>query len=334
MNFNNRKMNLFKIFALLILAMVFIYTYSINKREKYEGVLEIKNNVPLIHSLEAFPKAKQLSFRIYLKTRNGGKNIKAGYYELKGNLSLREIVNILESGTSKVTKITIPEGYSYKNIIKILVKDGRWKEEKIEEALKKRAFPYPTPEGNYEGYFYPETYLIPDNYNEEQVVNVILNYFLKMFPSENYPDKKDFYQKLIMASIIEREAMISDEKPRIASVFYNRIDKGMRLASDATVNFLYDYSKKRIYYKHLEIDSPYNTYKNVGLPPAPIASPDKKSVEAAYNPEKTDYLFFVAVGDGSHHFTRTYKEHLEFQKQNEKNKLEEKNKLDEKNKEK
>ena len=94
--------------------------------------------------------------------------------------------------------------------------------------------------------------------------------------------------------------------------------KGMTLSSDATVNYLFDYSKRRIYYKDLEIDSPYNTYKYKGLPPAPIANPDIKSVEAAYNPAKTDYLFFVAKGDGYHYFSRTYKEHLEFQRNNRK----------------
>ena len=90
----------------------------------------------------------------------------------------------------------------------------------------------------------------------------------------------------------------------------------MTLSSDATVNYLYDYSKKRIYYKDLEIDSPYNTYKYKGLPPGPIASPDKDSMNAAYKPSNTSYLFFVAKGDGTHFFSKTYKEHLEFQKNN------------------
>ena len=140
--------------------------------------------------------------------------------------------------------------------------------------------------------------------------------FIKKFPPEKYPDKEEFYKKLIMASIIEREAVKEDEKPLIASAFYNRMKKGMTLSSDATVNYLYDYSKKRIYYKDLEIDSPYNTYKYKGLPPSPIANPDIKSVEAAYNPSDTKYLFFVAKGNGYHYFSKTYEEHLEFQRKN------------------
>ena len=150
----------------------------------------------------------------------------------------------------------------------------------------------------------------------KEKLEVPLNYFLKMFPPEKYPNKEKFYKKLIMASILEREAMLKNEKPLMAGVFYNRLKKGMTLSSDATVNYIYNYKKKRMYYKDLEIDSPYNTYMYKGLPPAPISNPDKNSEDAAYNPTKTKYLFFVARGDGGHFFSRTYKEHLDFQNNN------------------
>ncbi|MGL5231700.1 MAG: endolytic transglycosylase MltG [Fusobacteriaceae bacterium] len=313
------KKNIIKILMLIIVicSVFFVsYEYSVNKKVKYKTLLEIKKDAPLITSLEKLEITKSMYFKLYLKTRDGGKKIKAGYYEIRGNYSIKEIINILESGSSKVEKVTIPEGYSFKNIVKILVKNEKWNSDKIYEALKIMKFPYPTPNGNFEGYFYPETYLIPSNYSEYQAIEIILKEFLKKFPPEKYPDKEDFYQKLIMASIIEREAVKKDEKPIIASAFYNRMKKGMTLSSDATVNYLYDYTKKRMYYKDLEIESPYNTYKNKGLPPAPIASPDKNSVDAAYSPAETDYLFFVAKGDGYHFFSRTYKEHLDFQKKN------------------
>ncbi len=299
-----------------IIVVLSFYNFAVNKKYEYNTLLEINKDIPLLKSLEKLEISKTLPFKIHLKIRDGGRGIKAGYYEIKGMYSLKEVINILESGSSKVEKITIPEGYSLKNIIKILIKNEKWDSGKIEQALKEIQFPYPTPEGNFEGYFYPETYLIPANYTEYQVVETILKEFLKKFPPEQYPDKKEFYEKLIMASIIEREAVVKEEKPLIASVFYNRIKKGMTLSSDATVNYLYDYSKKRIYYKDLEIDSPYNTYKYKGLPPGPIASPDKDSMNAAYKPSNTSYLFFVAKGDGTHFFSKTYKEHLEFQKNN------------------
>ena len=163
---------------------------------------------------------------------------------------------------------------------------------------------------------YPETYYLSVDTNETEIVKAMLSQFLKVFPAQNYPDKKMFYEKLIMASIIEREAQLKDEKPLMASVFYNRLKKGMKLGSDATVNYLYDYSKRRMYYKDLKIDSPYNTYMYRGLPPGPISNPDYTSVMAAMNPAQTDYLFFVVTSTGKHTFTKTYKEHLEVQKKN------------------
>ena len=117
-----------------------------------------------------------------------------------------------------------------------------------------------------------------------------------------------------MASLLEREAKLEEEKPMIASVIENRLKKGMRLEIDSTVNYLYQYQKKRIYYKDLEKDSPYNTYRHTGLPPGPICSPTEKSMYAAYHPAKTDFYFFVTKGEGAHHFTKTYQEHINFQK--------------------
>lgn len=315
-----------KLIYLLIVVMIIIgggtgYIYhEINKPEKYAKVIEIKSDVPLKKSLSVLPISKNIIFKGYLKYRNEGKGIKAGYYELKGNLNMKELIDVLEEGKDKVFRLTIPEGYSVAEIAELLEKMGKIDKDKFYKTFNEIEFPYPTPNGNFEGYLYPETYYIPENYDERLILRTLLREFLKKFPPENYPNKEEFYQKLIMASILEREAKLDEEKPLMASVFYNRIDKGMKLASDATVNFVYNYKKKRMYYKDLEIDSPYNTYKYKGLPPAPISNPSVVSVEAAYNPAKTDYLFFVAKGDGGHFFSKTYREHLEFQRKNKENK--------------
>lgn len=315
-----------KLIYLLIVVMIIVgggagYIYhEINKPEKYAKVIEIKSDVPLKKSLSVLPISKNIIFKGYLKYRNEGKGIKAGYYELKGNLNMKELIDVLEEGKDKVFRLTIPEGYSVAEIAELLEKMGKIDKDKFYKTFNEIEFPYPTPNGNFEGYLYPETYYIPENYDERLILRTLLREFLKKFPPENYPNKEEFYQKLIMASILEREAKLDKEKPLMASVFYNRIDKGMKLASDATVNFVYNYKKKRMYYKDLEIDSPYNTYKYKGLPPAPISNPSVVSVEAAYNPAKTDYLFFVAKGDGGHFFSKTYREHLEFQRKNKENK--------------
>ena len=309
--------NVLRILVIMIVGISALTIFSLTRKTEYNQMIEIKKGESISKSLKDLPVSKEFMFKLYLKMKNQGKNIKAGYYELKGEYSIISLVEVLESGKDKIYRFTIPEGYSLGQIVNKLVADKKIDKEKFYEELKNiKDFPYLTPNGNFEGYFYPETYNFSEIANEKEIIKIILKEFIKKFPPEKYPDKEEFYKKLIMASIIEREAVKEDEKPLIASAFYNRMKKGMTLSSDATVNYLYDYSKKRIYYKDLEIDSPYNTYKYKGLPPSPIANPDIKSVEAAYNPSDTKYLFFVAKGNGYHYFSKTYEEHLEFQRKN------------------
>ncbi|ATV06413.1 endolytic transglycosylase MltG [Fusobacterium vincentii] len=306
-----------KLFAIIFIIFIILAgttVYQFVKKDKYNLVLEIDKDKPLKESLSVLPVSNNPFFKLYLKFRNDGKDIKAGNYELRGKFNMIELVSMLESGKSKVFKFTIIEGNTVKNVIDKLVADGKGKRENFEKAFKEIDFSYPTPDGNFEGYLYPETYFIPESYDEKSIINIFLKEFLKKFPVESYPDKDEFYQKLIMASILEREAAVESEKPIMASVFYNRIAKNMTLSADSTVNFVFNYEKKRIYYKDLEVDSPYNTYKNKGLPPGPICNPTVSSVEAAYCPADTEYLFFVTKGGGEHFFSKTYKEHLDFQK--------------------
>ena len=305
---------LFVIIFIIFIILAGTTVYQFVKKDKYNLVLEIDKDKPLKESLSVLPVSNNPFFKLYLKFRNDGKDIKAGNYELRGKFNMIELVSMLESGKSKVFKFTIIEGNTVKNVIDKLVADGKGKRENFEKAFKEIDFSYPTPDGNFEGYLYPETYFIPESYDEKSIINIFLKEFLKKFPVESYPDKDEFYQKLIMASILEREAAVESEKPIMASVFYNRIAKNMTLSADSTVNFVFNYEKKRIYYKDLEVDSPYNTYKNKGLPPGPICNPTVSSVEAAYHPADTEYLFFVTKGGGEHFFSKTYEEHLEFQK--------------------
>ena len=305
---------LFVIIFIIFIILAGTTVYQFVKKDKYNLVLEIDKDKPLKESLSVLPVSNNPFFKLYLKFRNDGKDIKAGNYELRGKFNMIELVSMLESGKSKVFKFTIIEGNTVKNVIDKLVADGKGIRENFEKAFKEIDFSYPTPDGNFEGYLYPETYFIPESYDEKSIINIFLKEFLKKFPVESYPDKDEFYQKLIMASILEREAAVESEKPIMASVFYNRIAKNMTLSADSTVNFVFNYEKKRIYYKDLEVDSPYNTYKNKGLPPGPICNPTVSSVEAAYHPADTEYLFFVTKGEGEHFFSKTYKEHLDFQK--------------------
>lgn len=307
------------ILAIITMAVSVLVIFQLTNKTEYNQIIEIKKGQSISKSLKELPVSEEFLFKLYLKFKNQGKNIKAGYYELKGEYSIITLVELLESGREKLYRFTIPEGYSLEQIADKLAAEGKIDKEKFYKELNNiKDFPYPVPKGNFEGYFYPETYNFSEYFKEKEIIKTILNEFLKKFPPEKYPDKDEFYKKLIMASIIEKEAVKSDEKPIIASAFYNRMAKGMTLSSDATVNYVFGYAKRRIYYKDLAVESPYNTYKYKGLPPAPIANPDIKSVEAAYNPADTNYLFFVAKGDGYHYFSKTYAEHLEFQRNNRK----------------
>lgn len=313
-----KKKILILLFLILAIPTALFKFYSIKVAEKkdYNIQVNLKQGMSLNSVFNKLGIEDSLIFKIFLKyEKNSGKNIKAGFYEFNGKYSYADILQMMEEGKVKYTILTIPEGYSIKEIGKLLQDRGIGTEDGLKKALANiKDFPYLTPNGNFEGYLYPETYYLSVDTNETEIVKAMTKEFIKRFPPEQYPDKKIFYEQLIMASIIEREAQLKEEKPLMASVFYNRLKKGMNLGSDATVNYAYDYSKRRMYYKDLKIDSPYNTYMYKGLPPAPISNPDYNSVMAALKPANTDYLFFVVTSNGKHTFTKTYKEHLEIQK--------------------
>ena len=235
---------LFAIISIIIIILVGTTAYQLVKKDKYNLVLEIDQDKPLKESLSVLPVSNNPFFKLYLKFRNDGKDIKAGNYELRGKFNIIELVSMLESGKSKVFKFTIIEGNTVKNVIDKLVANGKGTRENFDKAFKEIDFPYPTPDNNFEGYLYPETYFIPESYDEKAIINIFLKEFLKKFPVENYPDKDEFYQKLIMASILEREAAVESEKPIMASVFYNRMNKNM---------YLIIHIKIRDFHQHLSV---------------------------------------------------------------------------------
>lgn len=309
-----RKRGLIALFLVLFcLAPVIGGGLYFLKKDTYHVTLDLAYGKNVREELAKLNTGKL--FWWYLRYfHEGGKKIKAGYYEINGRYNIPEIIEMLEEGRGQFRKITIIEGTPLTQIFTQLEQAGIGKKERYEELLKEKTFVYPTPNGNWEGYFYPETYKIPKNFQESEVIDLFLEEFLKHFPEKRYPNREEFYQKLILASLLEREAQRKEEKPIMASVIENRLNKGMRLEIDSTINYLFDYQKKRIYYKDLKVDSPYNTYRYTGLPIGPICSPTIDSMEAAYHPAKTEYYFFVTKGDGRHYFAKTYQEHMEFQK--------------------
>lgn len=164
------------------------------------------------------------------------------------------------------------------------------------------------------GYLLPDTYSFPLGISAQEVLRYLVRQTLQIFSADSVNAQLKSRglsrrQIIIMASIIEGEAMLDKERATIASVYWNRIKRGIRLQADPTIQFLLGGKPRRLLYKDLKIDSPYNTYKYKGLPPGPINNPGKSSIYAAIFPAKTDYIFFVARGDGSHVFSRTAREH-------------------------
>jgi len=164
-----------------------------------------------------------------------------------------------------------------------------------------------------EGFLFPNTYMIEKDWTQKEIIDMLLSEFNKVW-SEKYQQRADELGKSVkevvtMASMVEKEAKVANERPLIASVFYNRVNINMKLQSCATVQFILGVAKYPLLYSDLEIDSPYNTYIYYGLPPGPIASPGEASLTASLYPDDSDYLYFRAQKDGSHRFSRTLEEH-------------------------
>lgn len=211
------------------------------------------------------------------------KSLQAGSFKLSPSMSAEEIANKLTLGTEDMW-VTIPEGWRSEQILQLSGKTGDWKKD--------------------EGKYFPETYLIPKDIALEDFRQLMLKTF-----SEKVP--KITQEQLIVASMVEREAKKDVDRPLVASVIYNRLEAGMALDIDATIQYALGFWKKDLTPEDLKIKSPYNTYLNPGLPPGPICNPGLASIQAAISPAKTDYLFYLSDKNGVNHYAKTLREHNE-----------------------
>lgn len=247
--------------------------------------------------------------------------LRHGEYALSPSQSAIEMVRILARGESVQHRVTVPEGYTVVQIADVLaaaglVDRGRF----LALALRGgRRFERPTlaglPSGSLEGYLFPDTYHFTRGLDEAAVVER----FLDRFDARVDPALREaarargltLHELLTVASMIEREARVPDERPVIAGVIYNRLTRGMRLEIDATVLYALGEHRTVVTFKDLEVESPYNTYRRAGLPPGPIANPGLDSIRAAAAPADVPFLYYVLRPDGRHHFSRTLNEHLD-----------------------
>ena len=260
------------------------------------------------------------AFVYYARIHKADGSLKAGEFYITPNLSAGAILELLKSGATATYNVTIPEGYNTKQIAEVFSKKKLINYYRFMDIVANGRFDYdflqgaPTGEKRLEGFLFPDTYKIEIGTKEEDIINMMLQRFQK----ENTPELRakakalnlSVRQVVTLASIIEREAKTAEDRPLVSAVFHNRLKINMKLESCATVQYIIgDPNKKVLSYKDIAVISPYNTYKNPGLPAGPIASPGKASLVAAINPANVKYLYFVAKPDGSNQFSNTAKEH-------------------------
>ena len=255
------------------------------------------------------------AFRIVVRHRRSDRHLHAGTYVLRRNMTLWQIVDEFEKGQVTLISWTVPEGLTAGAIAELWETAGLGTAESFREAseLPRLLKQYGLEDKTVEGYLFPNTYKFAKGITVEQAVEMMLSEFKQQWPETFDKEARSLgltrHEIVTLASVIEKEAQVKSERPRIASVFHNRLKRKWRLQADPTVLYALGNPKRLLTRADLSVDSPYNTYKHKGLPPGPIANPGIDSIIAALRPEKTDYFYFVAIGEGKHHFSKTLSEH-------------------------
>ncbi len=278
---------------------------------KGEGTREIAEALEQDHLIRS-----SVVFVAYLKLNGRGDDVQVGDYLVRKNLTMMQIYKMITEGDVITTKITIPEGWTDKQIENELIKKGVTSESGFENALKKDYsfdFLKESPNGDLQGFLFPDTYILSSRPTAEEAISKMLTEFKQKANSEIRAkmdsDHLSYYQVLTLASIVEREVQTKADKKVVAGIFLNRLNTGMNLDSCATVQYVLGTNKKILSDQDISVDSPYNTYLNKGLPPGPIANPGMDSIDAVLNPTKTDYFYFFTGKDGKTYFSKTEAEH-------------------------
>jgi len=258
-----------------------------------------------------------LGFRFLARITGKGSRLKPGAYRLNSSMSPREVLTKIANGEVSARWVTFPEGFTVKQIAERLAAEGLAKRDRFLELALYGGSSFTTgfrhPGNSLEGYLFPDTYLIPTGTSEEAIIREMLACFERKVASPMSSDiarsGMSLRDVITMASLIEREARVSKDRNLISGVLRNRLKRGMRLECDATVLYALGEHKNRVLYSDLEVESAYNTYRNAGLPPGPIANPGMACIRAAMHPARVNYLYYVARPDGSHIFSRTMAEH-------------------------
>ena len=326
---NNKKIvNVTTIIVIMIIIITIWQCFKIVDtplKIKDEEIIEVAEGdsfYGVLNKLSEEDKIKnEFLVKLYLKIRGIKPEVLAGTYKLDNSMTLDEIITLL-SNDSTIGKIyiTIPEGYTIDDIATKLEENNICSSEDFINSVKNYDLPAyvsnnPNKRYNLEGFLFPDTYSFNENENADFVVKTMINRFEEVWQelvqSLNLSIADDEIEKIVnVASIIEKEAVVDSERSLISSVIYNRIAIEMPLQIDATVIYSYGYHIEKMYEKHLEIDSPYNTYMYYGLPIGPISNPGRASLMAALKPKETDYLYYLLESENTHYFTDNYDDFL------------------------
>lgn len=326
--------------GLLISAILYFYVKGGLKAYDAKDDSEITVEIPIGSGLTLISKKLEEAgvikdariFKYYAKFNNESQ-FQAGTYQLTKSMTPDELIESLKTGKvyrKPVFTMTIPEGLTIEQIGEVVEKNTAITKEEfvsyvnkpetidhlmelypniVTEEVKNEQIRTPL-----EGYLFPATYpFYEENPSVEDIVLTMMEgTAMNVTPYLDYLESKGktVHWLLTFASLLEREATATADRESIASVFYNRLEAGMPLQTDPTVFYALGEHKDRVLYKDLEVQNPYNTYQNKGLPPGPIAAPGRSSIEAVTDPADTNYLYFLADKDGNNHFTDSYEQHL------------------------
>ena len=256
-----------------------------------------------------------LSLRLLARLNSQAGHIQAGRYNFSNPATPQQVFERLLAGDTIKARLTIPEGFTLTQIIERIAEAGYGDKQCLQQLAYDKDFlkELKIPGDSLEGYLFPETYVFTEGTSEKALLKMMVDLCQQQLTDELLAAGKTYnlnaHQLVTLASIIEKETGVVEEMPLISSVFHNRLKRGIPLQTDPTVIYGIKDFDGNITRKHLQTPTPYNTYLMRGLPPGPIASPGKAALEAAAHPAQTTYLYFVASGNGGHHFSKTLVEH-------------------------
>ncbi len=309
-------------FAFLMAGVMVYYKVGVWEYKGDPVVFEVKPGEGFskingrLHAKGLISSAK--IFHRYAQINGLMTKFKAGRFEIPKNSNMLDVFDTLIKGQSITTSVTVPEGKNLFEIAEILQSDGIIKDaDEFITLAKDESFAKELgiPGKRIEGYLYPDTYRFTPKSEAKDVIKTMVDIFNKRTEQLDFtkaPLDLSKHEVVILASLVEKETGASFERPQIAGVFVNRLKKRMRLQSDPTTIYgIYENFNGNLRKKHLLEKTPYNTYKIPALPVGPIANPGLESLKAVLNPDKHQFLYFVSQNDGTHVFSKTYREHRE-----------------------